>query len=258
MTHDDPDEDPGFIAAAMRRGVADLEAPVNRLTATATTAGRAARRRRTFLAVAAGAALVTGGVFGGLTLATTSTDDSSADATPSTSPSQTPEATAWWLQSAAQMQRHLQQLLPRNTRVDTAGAGPGDGRSGSLAAIITNAMTGSGGLTVRLVAPADSRRLTCPDDVRPPDTCEITVGASGAPQVRQRFQTLGELQIITAEVEVPGGGQVRIAAANTLDEVWDRTARPWGPEPAIALDELVAIAQSPTWQDGGPPVSAPR
>lgn len=247
MSHDQREDGAGPIVAALHRTVADVQPPVERLTETARARGRAVRRRRNTLAVVAGGVVLALGAVGSARLATRTAEQPPPVATP-----EEPRTHEWWRQSAAEMARQLEKLLPDNVRIDSTGVRASDPRTGLLRARITNAMAGTGGMTVTLVPTSPGERLSCPEGLVPPDTCVVTEGAAGVTQILERHRVDGELVVISVATALEDGGLVRVAAANTLAEVWNGSAEVWGPEPPVSMGELLAIAESPTWQESGP------
>lgn len=265
---------PDDLRALMDSALADIDVPVHRLHDRAVTAGRRVRRRRRTVALTGGLAAVAAVValVVPLTGGTGTTARDRGYAGEPTDLADLPQPfvhrPGFWDMPAAGMAERLAGLLPGRVTLSTyethrTDAGPGESSAyvGDLVGTL-DAPGGSGSVEVMLTQLADQAVLDaatsgghswgdqdfgCPPEMGPDTTivaCRTTADRSGRVfqrelEARTEGITYREARIVT------GGGTVLVASANSTQAKWRPPAS--APRNPLTLDQLTAIATSPTW-----------
>ncbi|MFC4786923.1 hypothetical protein ACT8ZV_20785 [Nocardioides sp. MAHUQ-72] len=275
------------LRAVLDRGMAGVHGDAHGMGAAARLRGRTLRRRRRIGATLGVAAAV---AVAGLALPTLAGGGADRGAGVASDPTSVPPSTdpvpdlpgedgpqGWWSMPAPEMLDRLGRLLPTDTRVVDSvvmneDRAPGEAYApmkGYLLADLTSSTSnGPGALNLVLVPPAigisqetDSAtakapgpgtraHLRCPGDMVDPESCKILRDETGRAYGRQVRSVLQGVTILTVDVAAKDGGVVELTVADSNGYKMSPPAT--ADEPPLDLDELLAIAADPVWQDWSP------
>lgn len=274
------------VLQVMERSMDDVHAPADRLASAAMTRGRALRRRRraASLVVSVAAASIVG-----VALPRLAGDGTQADGIgPSSNPTVVdsggptpvdPDATGWWDMPAPEMRDRLAGLLPDDVRITSAETwnndrAPGEKSApmqGYVVAYVTNDRVGPGGLNLVFYPnvaastadvpegqdlggePTVADHLTCPGNLDTYDTCRELRRDDGTVYARESTWNAGGVIVYGVDIQTTGGHVVTLDAANSTDDKWGWGSTVSADEPPLTIEQMLAIAEDPTWQDWDPP-----